>query len=117
VRVWGPLRPADSAYQLGVVTKVEGDKATVKRFADDIEQTVLLKLLRVGKLPKGLKVMAYCADRLHPQPARVAEVVAEAGGISGASKVKVDCEKGGNSRVEMASSLSSQGDWLPPRKP
>lgn len=114
VQVWGPLRPPSKDYLLGTVTKVDGKKVTVKRMADDREETVDLKSIRIGKLTKGLKVMAFCVDQLHPEPAKVDSVVTTQGG---SPKVKVVCEKGDVTRVEVAGALTSKADWLPPRKP
>lgn len=114
VQVWGPLRPPSKDYFLGSVTKVDGKKVTVKRMADDREETVDLKDTRIGKLSKGLKVMAFCVDQLHPEPAKVDSVVTTSGG---SPKVKVICEKGDVQKVELAGALTSKVDWLPPRKP
>ena len=114
VQVWGPLRPPGKDYLLGTVTKVDGKKVTVKRMADDREETVDLKTIRIGKLNKGLKVMAFCVDQLHPEPAKVDSVVTTQGG---SPKVKVVCDKGDVSRVEVAGALTSKPDWLPPRRP
>lgn len=112
-RVWGPLRPPAKDYHLGTVTRVEGGRAAVKRMSDGIEETVELSSLRVGKLPKGLKVMAFCVDELTPELARVDAVVVE----GDLPKVKVICDNGGKERVEVGSALSSREAWLPPRKP
>ncbi len=114
VRVWGPLRPPSKDYHLGVVKKVEGKKVIVTRIADSLDATVPLRSIRVGKLDKGLKVMAFCQDELHPELARVDHVVTESGGVP---KVKVNCDKGNLSRVEVGGSLTSKAAWLPPRKP
>lgn len=113
VRVWGPLRPPDRAYHLGTVSKVEGSKVTVKRMSDSMEQVVDLGDLRMGNVFKGLKVTAFCVDELHPETAKVESVVAE----GETPKIQVVCEKGGKTRVEVASALTTQADWLPPRQP
>ena len=114
VRVWGPLRPPNKDYYLGVVKKVDGKKATVTRIADSMDATVPLGSLRIGKLSKGLKVMAFCQDQLHPETAQVDSVVTESGGVP---KVKVICDKGNITRVEIGGALTSRAAWLPPRKP
>lgn len=114
VRVWGPLRPPSKDYHLGVVKKVDGKKAVVTRIADSLDATVPLRSLRIGKLSKGLKVMAFCQDELHPETAKVEGVVTESGGVP---KVKVKCDKGDLTRVEVGGALTSKAAWLPPRKP
>ncbi|MCC6216103.1 MAG: hypothetical protein IT376_14650 [Polyangiaceae bacterium] len=113
VRVWGPLRPPERAYHLGTVVKVEGSKVTVKRMSDSMEQVVDLGDLRMGNVFKGLKVKAFCVDELHPEAAKVESVVAE----GETPKIQVVCEKGGKTRVEVASALTTQADWLPARQP
>jgi hypothetical protein len=114
VQVWGPLRPPSKQYLLGVVSKVEGKKATVKRLADSREEIVELADLRVGRLSQGLRVMAFCTNQIHPEPAKVDSVVSDAGG---SPKVKVICDKGDLQKVELGSALTSKAEWLPPRKP
>ena len=114
VQVWGPLRPNAKEYFLGVVTKVEADKVTVRRYADGLTHTVDAASLRAGKLTQGLKVMAFCADQLHSEPAKIDSVVSTQGG---SPRVQFLCDKGGMMRVDMAGSLSSKPEWLPPRKP
>jgi hypothetical protein len=113
VQVWGPLRPNVKDYFLGVVTKVEGDKITVRRYADNLPHTVDAASLRSGKLTQGLKVMAFCADQLHSEPAKIDSIVSTQGG---SPKVQILCDKG-TMRVDLAGSLSSKPEWLPPRKP
>jgi hypothetical protein len=114
VQVWGPLRPPAKQYLLGIVSKVEGKKATVKRMADSREETVELAELRIGKLNQGLKVMAFCTNQIHPEPAKVDSIVSDAGG---SPKVKVICEKGDLQKVELGAALTTKAEWLPPRKP
>lgn len=114
VQVWAPLRPPSKDYLLGKVEKVEGKNAIVERMADGRNETVDLKSLRIGSLDQGLKVMAFCADPLKPEPAKVESVVTTSGGTP---KVKVVCDKGGVQKVEVAGALTSKAEWLPPRKP
>ncbi len=114
VQVWGPLRPPSKEYHLGVVTKVEGKQVTVKRMADSLEATVALSSVRIGKLAKGLKIMAFCEDELHPSSAKVDGIVTTEGGVP---KVKIACDKGGITRVDLGGSITSRAEWLPPRKP
>jgi len=114
VRVWGPLRPPSRDYQLGVVTKVDAGKVSVKRYADNLEQIVDLAAIRAGTLPKGLRVMAFCADELHQEPATVDEVVGQDASLP---RVKVRCEKADKSRVEVVAGLSTKLEWLPRRLP
>jgi hypothetical protein len=114
VQVWGPLRPPAKEYSLGVVSKVDGKKVTVKRLADGREETIALADIRAGKLEKGLKVMAFCTNQLRPEPAKVDSIVTSEGG---SPKVKVICEKGDLQKVELGGSLTTKAEWLPPRKP
>lgn len=114
VRVWGPLRPPSKAYHLGVVKSVDGKKAVVTRIADSLDATVPLRSLRIGKLNKGLKVMAYCQDQLHLEPAQVDSVVTV---TSGVPNVRVKCDQGNLMKVEVGGSITSKAKWLPPRKP
>jgi hypothetical protein len=114
VRVWGPLRPPNKDYYLGIVKRVDGNKVVVTRLADELDVTVGLKSLRVGKLLKGLRVMAFCTDQLQPKPARVDGVVTSEGGMP---KVKYTCNQGNLTRVDLGGSLISKAAWLPPRKP
>jgi hypothetical protein len=114
VQVWGPLRPPAKDYLLGTISKLEGKKATVKRLADGREESVDLADLRIGKLNQGLKVMAFCTNQIHPEPAKVDSIVSESGG---SPKVKVICEKGDLQKVELGSALTTKAEWLPPRKP
>ncbi len=79
-RVWAPLRPPDKALHLGIVSKVEGRKVTVKRIADDAEVTVDVKVLHAGSLDEGIRVMAFCADQVHTEVARIQSVVSEDAG-------------------------------------
>ncbi len=116
VRIWGPLRPPEKDYHLGTVSVVDAKakKVTVKRMSDNLDVTVELSKIRAGKLPQGLRVMAFCVDQLHPEPAKVDHVVTSDGGVP---KVKVNCDKGNVTRVEIGGSLTSHADWLPARKP
>ncbi|MEB2311905.1 MAG: hypothetical protein OZ921_19715 [Sorangiineae bacterium] len=114
VQVWGPLRPPSKDYHLGVVTKVDGKQATVRRMADSLEQAVPLASLRIGKLMSGTKIMAFCEDELHPSSAKIAGVVTVEGGVP---KVKIACDKGGIERVDLGGSITSRAEWLPPRRP
>ncbi len=114
VRVWGPLRPPSKDYHLGIVKRVDGKKAIVTRIADSLDATVPLGSLRIGKLEKGLKVMAFCEDELHLRPAKVDSVVTETAGVP---QVKVKCDQGDLMKVEVGGSITSKAAWLPPRKP
>lgn len=109
-RVWAPLRPPDKALHLGIVSKVDGKKVTVKRIADGGEVTLDVKALRAGTLDEGVKVMAFCADQVHTEVARIQSVVSE---DAGKPKVKITCEKGDITRVEVAGALTTKPEWLP----
>jgi hypothetical protein len=114
VQVWAPLRAPAKEYHLGTVKSVDGKNATVIRLADKSEVTVPLASLRVGKLTQGLKVLAFCVDSVHTETAKVESVVTSDANMP---KVKIVCEKGDISRVEVAGALVTKADWLPPKKP
>lgn len=114
VRVWGPLRPPSQDYYLGIVKHVEGKHAVVTRLADQLDVTVPLKSLRVGKLVKGLRVMAFCKNQVQAEPARVDSIVTSK---KSSLKVKVTCDRGNLTRVDLGGSLTSKAAWLPPRRP
>ncbi len=114
VPVWAPLRPPAKEYHLGIVKSVEGKNATVTRIADKTDVSVPVSSLRVGKLTKGLKVLAFCVDQVHTEPAKIESVVSTDANMA---KVKIACEKGDISRVEVASALVTKAEWLPPKKP
>lgn len=114
VRVWGPLREGAHEYSLGVVTSADPKRAIVRRLADSIEITVDTGLLRLGAVPTGLKVLAYCVDRIHAEPAKIDGAIVTEGTVE---KVPVICERGALAHVEMLSALGADPTWLPPRKP
>ncbi|GMV18483.1 MAG: hypothetical protein KJ015_03530 [Myxococcales bacterium] len=114
VVVWAPLRAPAKDYHLGTVKKVEGRKATVERMADKAEVVVDLATLRSGALTSGLKVMAFCVGQVHTEPAKVDSVVSVDAGVP---KVKIVCEKGDITRVEIGTALTTKAEWLPAKKP
>lgn len=114
VVVWAPLRAPAKDYHLGTVKKVEGRKATVERMADKAEVVVELASLRSGKIDKGLKVMAFCVNQVHTETAKVDSVVSVDAGVP---KVKIACDKGDITRVEIGTALTTKAEWLPAKKP
>jgi hypothetical protein len=114
VRVWGPLREGAREYSLGVVTSADPKRAIVRRLADSLEITVDTRLLRLGTVPPGMKVLAYCVDRIHAEPAKIDGTIVAQGDVE---KVPVVCERGALAHVEMLSALGADPAWLPPRKP
>ena len=114
VRVWGPLREGAREHSLGIVTSADPKHAVVRRLSDSLELTVDTRLLRLGTVPIGLKVLAFCVDRIHAEPAKVDGAVVKQGDIE---KVPVVCERGALAHVEMLSALAADPAWLPPRKP
>jgi len=113
VMVWAPLRAPSKDYHLGTVKKVAGRKVTVERMADKADVVVDVGSLRVGSLSKGLRVMAFCVDQVHTEPAKVDSVVS----TEGVPRVKIACDKGDLTRVEIGSALVSKAEWLPARRP
>lgn len=114
VVVWAPLRAPAKDYHLGTVKKVEGRKATVERMADKADVVVDLASLRSGTIGAGLKVMAFCVGQVHTEPAKVDSVVSVDAGVP---KVKIVCEKGDITRVEIGTALTTKAEWLPAKKP
>ncbi len=112
VRVWGPLRPPSKDYQLGIVDRVEGTKVVVKRLGDSSEVTVALTQIVFGTLESGIRVLAFCTDQISPEPAKISGLVTAGGGTP---KVKITCDKGDLTRVEVAGALASKREWLPKR--
>ncbi len=112
VRVWGPLRAPKKTYHLGKVVRVEGVKVVVKRLGDSKDVTVLLNKIVFGTLENGIRVLAFCTDEVNPEPAKISGLVTAGGGTP---KVKVTCDKGDLTRVEVAGALASKREWLPKR--
>ena len=110
--MWGPLRPPSKDYQLGIVDRVEGTKVVVKRLGDSSEVTVALTQIVFGTLESGIRVLAFCTDQISPEPAKISGLVTAGGGTP---KVKITCDKGDLTRVEVAGALASKREWLPKR--
>lgn len=114
VVVWAPLRAPTKDYHLGTVKKVEGKKITVERMADKADVVVDVASLRAGKVGAGLKVMAFCVGQVHTETAKVDSVVTTDNGVP---KVKIKCDKGDITRVEIGTALTTKAEWLPKKKP
>lgn len=114
VRVWGPLREGVHEYSLGVVASADSKHAVVRRLADSLDITVDTQLLRYGTVPLGLKVLAFCVDRIHAEPAKIDGAIVKERDVE---KVPVVCERGSLAQVEMLSALTADPAWLPPKKP
>lgn len=112
VRVWGPLRPPSKDYQLGTVERLEGTKVVVKRIGDGSDVTIALSSIVFGTLESGTRVLAFCTDEINPEPAKITGLVTAGGGTP---KVKIACDKGNLTRVEVAGALISKREWLPKR--
>jgi hypothetical protein len=59
-RVFGPLREKAKLLYLGFVMEVDGADAKIKRLGEDQIVTLARTELRIGRLPKGQKVLAPC---------------------------------------------------------
>lgn len=114
VVVWAPLRAPAKDYHLGTVKKVDGRKVTVVRMADKADVVVDLATLRAGAIGSGLKVMAFCNDQVHTETAKVDSIVSTDEGVP---KVKIKCDKGDITRVEIGTALVTKAEWLPAKKP
>lgn len=114
VVVWAPLRAPAKEYHLGTVKKLDARKVTVERMADKAEVVVDIASLRSGSINAGLKVMAFCVGQVHTEPAKVDSVVSVDAGVP---KVKIVCEKGDLTRVEIGTALTTKAEWLPAKKP
>jgi hypothetical protein len=106
-RVWGPLRPPDPLWELGVVVDVNGRDITVQRLADGVNQKLTRQKLRSGRLSPGTKVITFCVAQ--GQPAQVVEVPPSA------RTAKLKCD-GGQEKEEDLSSLRSKPELLPPTR-
>ena len=118
VRVWLPTGRDDKLYLLGNVESVAGNDVTVKKISDGQTVTVKRDVLRTGVMPKGLKVMAFCAEELQQTPARYEETIPI---TAGASMARVMCftpeGKDDKTKDVVFGSLRSKPEWLPPKKP
>lgn len=110
-RVWGPLRPPNADFELGVVTGLAGKDATLKRLADDVTITVPRSSLRNGRLAVGTKVLAFCATK--DQPA-VIQALLTAGRAQPGVKLKCDS---GQEKEELLPSLRTRAELLPKAGP
>jgi hypothetical protein len=106
-RVWGPLRPPDGAYELGLVTAVNGKDITVQRLADGIPLKMVRAKLRSGRLSPGTRVLTFCTAQ--GQPAQIVEVP------PGGKAAKLKCD-GGQEKDEDLASLRSKPELLPTTK-
>ncbi len=103
-RVWGPLRPPDGMWELGVVTHVNGKEISVQRLADSAPFKLPRQKLRSGRLAPGTKVLTFCVAK--DQPAQVVEVPATA------RVAKLKCDSGQEKEEDLAS-LRSKPELLP----
>lgn len=106
-RVWGPLRPAEGMWELGVVVDGAGKEFTVQRLADGQNQKLPRSKLRSGRLSPGTRVITFCVAK--DQPAQVVEVPK----TGRTAKLKCD---GGQEKEEDLASLRSKPEILPPTK-
>jgi hypothetical protein len=106
-RVWGPLRPPDPMWELGVVVDVAGKDITVQRLADGVNQKLTRQKLRNGRLAPGTRVLTFCVAK--DQPAQVVEVP------PAGRSAKLKCD-GGQEKEEDLASLRSKPELLPVTK-
>jgi hypothetical protein len=106
-RVWGPLRPPDATYELGLVTAVNGKDIMVQRLADGAPFKMTRAKLRSGRLAPGTRVLTFCTAQ--GQPAQVVEVP------PGARAAKLKCDSGQEKDEDLAS-LRSKPELLPATK-
>lgn len=106
-RVWGPLRPPETMYELGLVTDVQGRDILVKRLADDQIFKMPRQKLRGAKLSPGTRVITFCTAK--DQPAQVMELLPAGRGV------KLKCD-GGQEKEEVLASLRSKVELLPATK-
>ncbi len=103
-RVWGPLRPPDALWELGLVTDVSGKDITVQRLADNAPFKLPRQKLRSGRLAPGTKVLTFCVAK--DQPAQVVLVPPTA------RIAKLKCD-GGQEKDEDLATLRSKPELLP----
>ena len=106
-RVWGPLRPPEALWELGVVMEVSGKDIGVQRLADGAPFKLTRQKLRNGRLAPGTKVITFCIAK--DQPAQVVEVPP----TGRSAKLKCD---GGQEKEEDLASLRSKPELLPATK-
>ena len=117
-RVWGPLREGQQLWELGMVTKADGDKVTVERYSDRGSIELERGTIRFGSLAAGTKVLTFCSGAVIPQPAIIEEVGFPK---SGDPIATVTCLDASGSRTsekkrELLGTLRGKPDWLPARK-
>lgn len=106
-RVWGPLRPPDSLWELGTVTSVNGKEITVQRLADGMPFKLTRQKLRSGRLSPGTRVITFCIAK--DQPAQVVAVPPTA------RSAQLKCDTGQEKEDDL-SSLRSKPELLPPTR-
>jgi hypothetical protein len=106
-RVWGPLRPPDAMWELGLVVDVSGRDISVQRLADGAPFKLTRQKLRSGRLAPGTRVLTFCREK--DQPAKVVEVPPTA------RTAKLKCD-GGEEKEEDLATLRSKPELLPPTK-
>jgi hypothetical protein len=106
-RVWGPLRPSEPMWELGVVVDVSGKDITVQRLADGQNQKLTRQKLRSGRLSPGTRVLTFCVEKNQP-----AQVV----GVTPAGRsANLKCDSGQEKEEDLAS-LRSKPEILPTTK-
>jgi len=106
-RVWGPLRPPEGLWELGVVTDASTREISVQRLADGAPFKLPRQKLRSGRLAPGTKVLTFCVAK--EQPAQIVEVPAT-GRVA-----KLKCDSGQEKEEDLAS-LRSKPELLPPTR-
>jgi hypothetical protein len=106
-RVWGPLRPPDGMWELGIVMDVKGKEISVQRLADGAPFKLTRQKLRSGRLAPGTRVLTFCVAK--EQPAQVVVVPPTA------RTAKLKCD-GGQEKEEDLASLRSKPELLPATK-
>lgn len=120
-RVWGPLRERQKAYELGTVVGVKRGQAEVRRMSDGQTTTVPVMRLHLGRVEKGMTVLALCGGGFDPSDARVDDVQETKFAAQGDPRVSVTCldddgKPTDEKRKELMGSIRIMPTQLPPRR-
>lgn len=119
-RVFGPLRENAKLLYLGYVMDVDGSDAKIKRLGEDQILTLPRAALRVGRLPKGQKVLAACPGQSDRSIAVVDhEVAPRPGAVMPQVNLLCSGADGGDGFAydEFVGAIAVQPDWVPAGEP
>jgi hypothetical protein len=114
-RVFGPLREKAKLLYLGFVIDLDGNDAKVKRVGEDQILTLPRTDLRIGRLPKGQKVLAACPGQPERTVAIVDHEVAPRPGTMPQVNLICPGADGGDGYAydEFIGAIAVEPDWVP----